>query len=290
MQLAITRPLTSGEGMQKEWIDGSPAREAVGQFIKPNDRLTSFDRLQIYNQQYWWRLMGNFGEDFSGVRAVIGQRKFDRLATAYLEQCGSRSWSLRDLGSELVPFLRAHPELTAPFSQLALEVAQVEWARVVAFDGPEQRPLAPAALARMPAGELRLRLQPYITLLELTYPVDDLLLKLKQSEVETGSVSNAVSAERPRRRVRLASAPAKEPIYLAVHRLEFSVYYKRLDREAFRLLVAVQAGEPLDTACEQAFAASTALPEELAATVQEWFAHWMRLGWLCRRASSRHQV
>ena len=76
MACAIMRPLTSGEGMQRENTD------VATRIIKPNDRLDSFERLQIYNQQYWWRLLGNFGEDFHGLRAVIGRRKFDRLATA----------------------------------------------------------------------------------------------------------------------------------------------------------------------------------------------------------------
>src|SRR5690349_7461016 len=69
----LFRPLTVEEGMQ-------PAgRAAAEKYIKPNDRLTSFERLQIYNQQYWWRLLGAFGEDFRGLNAVLGERKFDRL-------------------------------------------------------------------------------------------------------------------------------------------------------------------------------------------------------------------
>ncbi|MEO8791466.1 MAG: hypothetical protein ABI464_03960, partial [Chthoniobacteraceae bacterium] len=56
---ALMKPLMPDEGMQS-------SNAAVAQrFIKPNDRLTAFERLQIYNQQYWWRLLGAFGEDFS---------------------------------------------------------------------------------------------------------------------------------------------------------------------------------------------------------------------------------
>ncbi len=91
------RPLTRDDGMQRNWTDGSATSEVAAQFIKPNDRLDSFDRLQIYNQQYWWRLLGNFAEDFRGLRAVLGEREFDKLAVAYLDHCGSQSWTLRDL-------------------------------------------------------------------------------------------------------------------------------------------------------------------------------------------------
>src|SRR5207237_4606117 len=131
-------PLTRGDRMQAAWTDGSPAADIAAKFIKPNDRLTSFERLQIYNQQYWWRLLASFSEDYPGLRAVIGQRKFDRLATAYIEACGSTSWTMRNLGRQLETFLRTHPELIAPHERLALDVARVEWARVLAFDDPEK--------------------------------------------------------------------------------------------------------------------------------------------------------
>ncbi|HET6406596.1 MAG TPA: DNA-binding domain-containing protein, partial [Chthoniobacteraceae bacterium] len=136
MSQAVMRPLASGERTQRTWIDGAPASQVAATIIKPNDRLSSLERLQIYNQQYWWRLLSCFSEDFRGVRAIIGQRKFDRLAVAYLEKHGSQSWSLRDLGQFMPGFLRERPDLTKPHNELALDMARVEWARVVAFDGP----------------------------------------------------------------------------------------------------------------------------------------------------------
>ena len=277
MSQAIMRPLTSGEGMQRD------NAEVAAQIIKPNDRLDSFERLQIYNQQYWWRLLGNFGEDFHGLRAVIGQRKFDRLATAYLESCPSMSWSLRDLGGKLEGFLAAHPELVAPHEKLALEMVRVEWARIVAFDGPEKPRLDPARIAKIAPEKLKIGVQPYVSLLELRHPIDELLGKLKNASIDTESVSNAVAATRSRRRKRLSARPRKAPLHLAVHRHELAVYYKRLEPAAYRLLVALRAGETLDAACAHALAGAKELPEQSAARVQAWFANWMRLGWLCGR-------
>ncbi|HEV8184944.1 MAG TPA: DNA-binding domain-containing protein [Chthoniobacterales bacterium] len=283
MARAVMRPLTRDDGMQRNWTDGSTTSEVAAQFIKPNDRLDSFDRLQIYNQQYWWRLLGNFAEDFRGLRAVLGERQFDRLAVAYLDHCGSQSWTLRDLGSRLEEFLRAHPALTAPQTELALDMVRVEWARTVAFDEAEKPPHPANKVHDIAPELLRLGLQPYIVLLELNHPIDHLLGKLKQrSEIETGSVSNAVSGVRARARRRLTARPSRSPIYLAVHRHKFSVYYKRLDPEAFRLLCALRKGAPLDKACEIAFRFSLDSPEAMAGKVQSWFAAWMSFGWLTR--------
>ncbi len=43
-------------------------------FIAPNSRLTSFERLEIYNRQYWFRVLGALAEDFPALRSVIGAR------------------------------------------------------------------------------------------------------------------------------------------------------------------------------------------------------------------------
>jgi hypothetical protein len=270
----LFRPLTQDEGMQ------SAGAAVAERLVKPNDRLTAVERLQIYNQQYWWRILGAFGEDFRGLRAILGERKFDRLAVAYIEACGSRSWNLRDIGSQLVSFLEAHPDLTRPATELALDVARVEWARVLAFDDPERPVLTAKQIARTPPDRLRLGLQPYLNLLELNHPVDEMMRTLKHTEI--AAMSNAVAATHTRRRKVITVRRSRAPIHLAVHRVHFSVYYKRLDPEAYRLLLAMRAGATLDEACGTAFAGSKGLPEQSAARIQEWFARWMEFGWFCQ--------
>ena len=271
---ALFRPLTPDEGMQAA---GTSVAERL---IKPNDRLTAFERLQIYNQQYWWRLLGTFGEDFRGLHAVLGERKFDRLATAYLEAHGSTSWNLSNIGSKILGFLAKHPELTHPRSALALDVARVECARNLAFDGPEKPALTSKQISRMPQDRLRLGLQPYLVLLELSHPIDEFMRTLKRTSI--AAVSNAVAASQTRRRKTVTVRKSRGPIHLAVHRVNYSVYYKRLDPEAYRVLIAIRDGATLEDACATAFADSKELPEQSAARIQEWFASWMGFGWFCR--------
>ena len=273
---ALMKPLDGDENM-------TPANRSVAErLIKPNDRLTAFERLQIYNQQYWWRLLGAFGDDFSGLRAVLGERKFDKLATVYLEKHGSTSWTLRNLGSKLVTFLEENPKLTHPRTALALDVARVEWARVLAFDEPAKRSIQPAKFARTPADRLRLGLQPYIVLLELSHPVDDLMRKLKRTEFS--AVSNAVGASGHRKESQIVVRRSRKPVFLAVHRLENSVYFKRHDREAHALLVALREGTTLEAACDTAFAGTKDAPEKCAAKIREWFSRWSEFGWFCEPA------
>jgi hypothetical protein len=283
---AVTRRLEDN-GMQSTWMDGSDMQRYAGLFIKPNDRLSSFQRLEIYNQQYWWRLLESFGEDFRGLCAVIGQKKFDALAVAYLERCGSTSWTLRDLGQHLDAFLALHPELTAPHTALARDMARLEWARARAFDEPADPPPDTQKMAATPPERLKLRLQPYLVLLEMRHETDKLFLRFRnrnRSAAES-TASNAVNAApRRRREVRIAARPAGKPVHLVVHRLQNTVYYKRITPEAFRLLTLLREGHTLDAACGEAFAGCPFTPEQAAALIREWFADWMELGWFAASA------
>ena len=139
MASAIMRPLGRGDVMQRRWLDGRPAKIIAESFIKSNDRLTSFERLEIYNRQYWFRVRDCFYEDYRGLRAILGNRQFERLADAYLSKYPSRSYTLRNLGSRLVEFVEAEPRWTKPKTRLALDLARLEWAHIEAFDG-EARP------------------------------------------------------------------------------------------------------------------------------------------------------
>ena len=103
---AVMTPLTPSERMRPKAPNGKSLAKLASRLIKPNDRLTSFERLEIYNRQYWFRVLDGFSEDFPGLRAILGERRFDVLAKAYLTDCPSRSFTMRDLGCELEAWLR----------------------------------------------------------------------------------------------------------------------------------------------------------------------------------------
>ena len=281
MFAAVTRPLDDNS-MQSQWADGTDMARYAELFIKPNDRLSSFDRLEIYNQQYWWRILESFGEDFKGLRAVIGGDKFDALAEAYLVECGSTSWTLRNLGQHLLKFLAQHPEFTTPHTALALDIASIEWARAWTFDEPGDPPPDTQYLAQTPPHRLKLRLQPYLVLLELKYEAEKLFLRFRKRDASAAesTASNAINrAPRKRKETRITAKPAKEPVYLVVHRQQNTVYYKRITAEAFALLQSLHAGKSLAAACDAAFVGKPFAPEDAAALIREWFAEWMELGW-----------
>ncbi len=270
---AIMRPLSGAEGMRPRWIDGRSMKEVVAGFIKPNDRLTSFERLEIYNRQYWYRLIDCFFDDFPGVRAVLGQDKFLKLALAYLERHPSSSFTLRNLGQHFVQFIESEPARVRPHGELALEMARLEWAYIEAFDNEAKPPVTLDDLLGRAAGELNLRLQPYITLLRLNHSGDDFLISLRRKTGLRHATSNAVEKERTNAPTRLLHPPARKTVHLAVHRYQSRVFYKRLRPDQFALLSALKTGATLEEAVLAP--AVSPRPEQIKA----WFEDWSLLGW-----------
>ena len=285
MAQAIFRPLTPRWRMRANLPDGNDMRAAASEFIKPNDRLSSFERLEIYNRQYWFRLLDCLYEDYPGLLAVLGEKRFLRCVRPYLARYPSDSFALRDLGSRLEQFLRDEPQWSGPHQALALDMARFEWAQVIAFDGPSKPPITTDQILDTPADTLRLGLQPYLSLLKLDYAVDDFVIALKQRATDglRGEASNAVdSAPKAVRRKQRIRLPARTRIFLAVHRHDNRLYFKRLEAEAFAILTALSRGVTVADACMEAISPSAESEVNWAPKIQAWFQNWAALGWLCR--------
>jgi hypothetical protein len=282
MARAVMAPLAPGYRMRRRAPGGGSMGRYAASFMKPNDRLTSFERLEIYNRQYWFRVLTCLSDDFPGVRAVTGERRFDRLSEAYLAECPSRSYTLRNLGSRLPAWIERNPRFVRPHARAALDMVRLEWAQVVAFDGPQETPLQPQDLAEAIDPGMKLRLQPYISVLALQYPVDDLLLEVNKDSEDGEAASNAVAGGHKRASVRRFRSLKPQPIFLAVHRHDDSVYFRRLEPEAYGLLAALRDGKSIRAAVTDAFRNSAMPAAERVETVRDWFELWAALGWFCR--------
>jgi Putative DNA-binding domain len=277
----VRRPLTSNCEMRRTTETGESTEEIAASYISPNARLSSFERLEIYNRQYRFRLISAVSEDFPTLNAMVGPKRFDALILAYLHEHPSTSWTLRDLGAKLPRFLENHPEFTGKRHRLAIDVARLEWAYVNAFDGKQLEPIA-AEEADAIGPNSQLVLQPHLQLLELSDLVDNLVLAVKKGMPQTDIVSSAANQHKSRNRVKFP--PTKqERICLAVHRFDDSGYYRRIEHETFLLLGALRSGASVAESATRAFEKSKLPPQEQLDLLRESFAHAAELGWLCPR-------
>ena len=274
----VRQPLTPDFSMQTVAGDGRSTATMASRYIKPGATLSSFERLEIYNRQYWFRVLDALSEDYPALSAIVGPKRFDALILAYLNENPSTSFTLRNLGKSLPAWLVHHPEFTGRRHELAIDAARVEWACVEAFDGASLPPLTEyGALLASPA--TMLALQPHLRLLHLRYPTDELVIAVHHSAPDTEIVSSAATMRRRPARARLPRM-RRSDIYVVVHRYEDSVYHSRLKAVQFRLLSALRDGHTMESAIESALAGTRLTPEEQAATIHEIFAHASRLGWI----------
>jgi hypothetical protein len=269
MARAVMAPLSARDNLKRGAEAG--AAEDGAALVKPNSRLSSFERLEIYSRSYWSRILDAFAEDFPGVRAVLGARRFEHIRRSYLAACPSQSFTMRDLGKHLAEWMEQNPELVGERFEAALDMARLEWAEIESFDAAEHERLSTAEVAAL-SPDSTLRLQPHLRLIQVSYEVDRLVLEARES-LSRNKIPRKIAENR------ITGAKCAAPSYLAIHRFELVVHYKRLDAEMFRMLNALAAGAPISEALETAYAESQLAPEACEKHIQQSFALFASLGW-----------
>lgn len=115
MQAVITHPLGIASGVE------SPEARAeldvdtthLESVIARSKALTSVERLAIYGNAYYARLLECLRDLFPALVDALGEELFDSFAFSYLQQYPSRSYTLEHLADRFVQFLEeTRPELS----------------------------------------------------------------------------------------------------------------------------------------------------------------------------------
>jgi len=272
---AVMQPLSNREQMPR-----NSAASVATSLVKPNARLTSFERLEIYNRQYWFRVLGALADDFPGLQGVLGGSAFKQMSIKFLDQFPSQSYTLRDLGKRLPEWIANHANELGEDAALAQEMSRLEWAHIEAFDAADWTALTPQDGI---SPEATLTLQPHLRLLEVHYPVDEMRLEIRAAQLKR-------PASGIRRHRSWTERKFSHPIHIAVHRADYSVHYQRLQLEEFHMLAALQSGATLSAAIDGAFHNSAIPEDERPQQLQSWFHHAMQLGWFCSSPTTTEEL
>lgn len=277
MQAVITHPDGVEPGLAS---DAARQQIAVGpdgcqSVIARSHNLTSIERLAIYQNAYFARLLECLRSIFPMVARTIGDEAFDALAIGYLQACPSQSYTLDALGDRFATFLdETRPDRdeqgqpTEEWPDFLIDLATLEWAIAQVFDGPgiEHRPtLTAEQLLSIPPQdwpEVRLLPAPCLRLLSFRFPVNEFFTQLRELPAE---------AEPP-------DIPPVGPSWLALARKDFVVRRHALAQPQYELLAALIAGETIGGAIAKFAAAAEADLDTLAAQLNEWFHTWAAAG------------
>lgn len=244
-----------------EHIQGLSPAEAA-QWIRPSPTLRPVQRMEIYNQQYWWRVLRALRENYPLSTRLFGSKNFDlQIGVPYLQERPSQHWSLEKLGEDLPDWLEKSYE--GKDKQLVIDVSAVDCAIARSFLAGELPPLKPQDPE---LSSQRISLQPSLQLLVLR-------AELFSWREEMTAQSEDYYIDRPFPPLEREGAGA----YLIYRNRELRVAWQKISPAAYSLLTKLKKGSTLDEACE----AARDWEKELENTIAFYFQEWTMRGWLC---------
>jgi Putative DNA-binding domain len=248
------------------------------QVVTRSKALTAAERLAIYANAYYTRLLECLGEVYPVLKRAVGDEAFDGFAFGYLQDYPSRSYTLNELGrhfprylSETRPVLDGDedgkPSVVSNWPDFLIDLARLEWMIYEVFDGPgvETQPLLRGdEVLDLPADrwpQARLKTVVCLQLLATCFPVNDYY-----------------TATRKAKDAEAVPIPEQAETYVAVTRRQYVVRRYNLTRPQFELLSALKEGRTVGEAIGRiATAAGTEL-ESLANDLKFWFRNWTAEG------------
>jgi hypothetical protein len=250
-------------------VDSSPSLPDQ-RFVEPKprrlDEITQAppflreQRLGVYSNAYFARLLESLESDFPAVRRVLGQDPFRRLAADYLLKHPSSSPHVGDLGAALPQFALSHPfAIEWPFLP---DLINLEWAILLSLWSERLPPLDPSLLQSVPEQDwptAQLILDPTVRLLATAWSVDRLWEKRMRPETK--------------KKHRLLK---QSPRWLLLYRDDHWVQLRALEEPQWFLLQSIQRGKTLEVACDQL---TQRYPTPGSSwPVMQWFTQWVQSG------------
>jgi len=253
----ISRPLVDGK-INPNGTQRSTMEEESAYVVLPNVFLQPSERIEIYNQQYWYRLLTVMQEEYPCVRHLLGIEEFNGLIEEYLTLFPSSSFSLNQLGEQFVHFLESHYSFDD--DPTILEAAIYETALSKSFEAKHKPSLNPNLLSKAEQEQLPnvlLKLQDSIFVYELHYHFEAYRLAVENDKDET-----------------IFPDLEEKHHFKVIFQHEHTVFQKDISSDEFYLLQAFKRGASITEALKNEH-----LSTEIADHIHEWFANWVRLGW-----------
>jgi hypothetical protein len=279
MQAVVTHPRGVERGIEspeaRRQID--VAVEAIESVVLRSATRTSIERLEVYGNCYFLRLLECMRAFFPALADTLGKDVFNGFAYGYLCEHPPSSYTLDRLADRFVHYLEStRPELEScvdtgdgaddrtrslsmSWPEFIIDLARLEATINEVFDGPgveRESTLSADQLSLLTPEQwaaARLEPVPCLRLLAFRYPVNDFYTSFRRGED-------------PR-------LPEPENTCAAITRRDYVVRRFNVSRSEFDLLSALVAGQTVGDAIA-ACAESHAAPDELAPLIQSWFRNW----------------
>jgi len=260
----ITRPIDINSKINPVSPSGQPIVKEAKQFILPSPTLEPHQRIEIYNQQYWWRLLTILHENLPLLVRLFGYTDFNQtIGFPYLCAYPPDTWSLNPLGTRAVDWVEKH--YNKEDRDLVLNATKVDVAYNDNFFIAENTPLNDLT-------EDPLTLQPTVSLYRLDYHLFPFRQEMMNEEPEYWE-------EHPFPEL----VKEKDVCTILYRNQSHNMCFEEIDLAEHFLLSLFQKGSTITEACNVLEQQDSEMVSHAEKHLTEWFQKWVMRGLLTKR-------
>ena len=261
----ITQPIDSNNHISPKTPRGLPIVKEAAKFIMPNQSLQAYQRIEIYNQQYWWRLINALQEAFPLLLRLFGFTDFNQtIAISYLKKFPPNDWTLNVLGDRLPKWIKERYK--SEDRELVLHAAMVDNAFNHAFFIKQMPSLSALDLVSAEASALmkeKLYLQPHVQLFKLPYNLFTFRNKFIKESPE-----HWVEHDFPE----LNSE--KEYHFIVLRKPNNNTSWREISLTEYAILHKLSLGDSIEKICDWIETQDSFLRQEAETSLSAWFQKW----------------
>lgn len=235
-------------------------------YIAPSPTLKPWRRIEIYNQQYWWRLLTTMQDIFPLVVRLFGYSNFNlKLAMPFLEKYRPHHWSLSYIGEKFPHWIEK--EYHQDDKDLVLNAARIDLAYNHSFLTYILPSLKEENLSSLSSNKLYL--QPHIHLFSFSFDLfsfRDLMLK---EDVEHWLKNDFPKLDK-----------TKKFFFVLFRKKDNNIAYEQIPKSAYLLLSLFKTGASIDEICSHLEQQDDSILQEATDELSNWFQKWTIRQWL----------
>ncbi len=242
-------------------------RAKCADLIYPNAFLQPHERMEIYRQQYWWRLLKIMHENFPFVTRLFGYERFNsQLGIPYLSQEPPIHWALCRLGETFPLWVEKNYFLKD--RELVCQAASIDWAFGKAFWIPESTPFDYSTLTSQEASAKKLTLRASIQLFDLRADFFSFRTALLEKDVDHWG-------NHP-----FPLLCTEHSCFILFRSLQNQIYWQPISLAEYKMLAYFKEGLTINDACGKIEEEGGEFYEQAKILMPLWFRNWTINGWL----------
>jgi len=219
-----------------------------------SDRISSFDRLDIYAEGYFSRILDVLSETFSRTRKAVGEDFFTMLTAQYLKAYPSKFSSIDEVGKHFSRFLYETESERLPL--WVCDLANFEWNWVESFYAREAIVTPNWKNILASSHQVSLKVNPSVRFISSRHSLAERIQNI-DADKEASKPDDEESAS-----------------FILIYRVRDEVLWKNMDSSMFLILKKLCDGVSFEKALSQS---DTSNPQ----LIGQYFSHWVENEIIC---------